>query len=171
MPRRHDDDDSPFDARGVLKDGRSIRVEMLAMDAGDGDEDLISSRSKHKRRKVQQRDPKGREAGTYEEEEDAVIETDMAPMIVDAFGLSDGLSRPGSRHLLAGRKTLDHVQQVTRECNVRDAYAESVRSATDAWRGGADDRTIPVKRQTSDATADSWLDLQEWTAAVSRGQR
>src|SRR5664280_2258801 len=30
-----DDDDSPFDARGVIKDGRSLRVPLFAMDSMD----------------------------------------------------------------------------------------------------------------------------------------
>lgn len=33
--RRLDDDDSPFDARGVIKDGRSLRVPLFAMDSMD----------------------------------------------------------------------------------------------------------------------------------------
>ena len=33
--RLDDDDDSPFDARGVIKDGRSLRVPLFAMDSMD----------------------------------------------------------------------------------------------------------------------------------------
>ena len=56
--RLEDDDDSPFDKRGVLKDGRSIRTPMFLMDAtqraiathlhdGHGNRDLVGHRPGH----------------------------------------------------------------------------------------------------------------------------
>jgi hypothetical protein len=151
----------------VVPDGGRVHVPLMLR---DGDEDLISSRSARRRRKVQQRDPEGREAGTYEEEEDSAmrIETDMAPMIVDAFGLTDGLSRPGSRHLHSGRKTLD---EVTREVMRDEARRDGVADLCDAWKGGGSDRTIPVKRRTADAIADAWLDgVEDLVSAWSAGR-
>jgi hypothetical protein len=56
--RLEDDDDSPFDKRGVLKDGRSIRTPMFLMDTtqraiathlhdGHGNRDLVGHRPGH----------------------------------------------------------------------------------------------------------------------------
>src|SRR5262249_21212760 len=83
------DDSVALDGRGVIRDGYGVRVPMEVMDAerrrvaGDA-----------RRRKVVARDPMGRVASTYEEEEEDAV-NDAA-----RFGLTDayGLHKPGYRY-------------------------------------------------------------------------
>jgi hypothetical protein len=150
----------------VIPDGGHVHVPMMLRDA-----DQV-----RRRRKVQQRDPMGREAGTFEEEEDnkedaMSIDTDAATIVVDGFGRSDlaAMSRPGSRYLHSGRKTLDHVRQVTRRAMVDEAYRDSVAGASNAWRRNVSDREIAVTSNTGDAVRDAYLDqLADLTSAWQR---
>jgi hypothetical protein len=56
------DDDDPFDANGLLKDGRTVRISMQARDSVLGDQ---------RRRKVRRYDPAGREESWEEETDDS----------------------------------------------------------------------------------------------------
>jgi hypothetical protein len=203
MPkRRYDNDADAFDANGVLRDGRSVRVPMWLMDMGDGGVDDVQ-RSVAVDAAVRKYGlyPAGagaKEGGSCtidgrpgklraveggfvcvpddDDTEDAMlhIKTDAPTVLTDALGRSDpaSLSRPGLRYLVAGHKTADHVQQVTREVMRDEARREAVVDASSAWRGGAGDRTIPVKRETGDAVADAWLDgIEDLTSAWSGGTR
>ena len=85
MPKRQHDPDDDLDERGLLRDGRRIRVPMMMRDSADGLTDLQRSVRDH-----------------------------FAPArVVDAFGDSGlALHRPGSRYLVAGAGTVDHAKQV-----------------------------------------------------------
>jgi hypothetical protein len=106
---RYEDDDSPFDRNGVLKDGHTARVSMLMRDARDarvidaglhrpgyrvGDADMRDAKQRaydayafdvenawrDGGRKITQRDPQGRLMSTLEEEEEEdVTERDANP--------------------------------------------------------------------------------------------
>ncbi len=92
------DDASPFDER-LLKDGRSARVPLYMR---DGVTPLQRAVMDSKQR--------------------TVITTSNPSMVVDAFGGTAGLSRPGFRYLHAGHKTVDHAVQVSREILRDEAY-------------------------------------------------
>jgi hypothetical protein len=83
--------------------------------------------------------------------------------LVDAFGSTDGLSRPGPRYLTAGSKTKDHAVQVTRETERRAARDAAVRELLDAWKTPGSHREVARVHNTgnpvADAYADSVLDL------------
>jgi hypothetical protein len=135
MPKQYNEEDD-FDERGVLKDGRTLRVGMQFMDSMSR---AIATETT--RRKVR----------------DAI--TDDA-QVVDAFG--DGglaLNKPGSRYLTAGHRSIDHAVQTTREYERRQAYADSVQATCDAWRGNNRDlHEVPRIHNTGDATRDAYLD-------------
>jgi hypothetical protein len=63
-------------------------------------------------------------------------------MVVDAFGGTAGLSRPGFRYLHAGHKTVDHAVQVSREI-LRDEAYRACMTRRRAWQGvtGTTDRS------------------------------
>jgi hypothetical protein len=91
-PRRHRfDDPDAYDSNGILKDGHAVSISMTMMDSTepmiistkgyipeeirarmyDGIPGVTASRTSdgRRRRKVQQRDPMGRESGSFEEED------------------------------------------------------------------------------------------------------
>src|SRR5262249_38184291 len=81
MRHQHiDDDDSPFDANGLLKDGRSVRISMQMRDHALGDQ--------RRGRRVKY-DPAGRLVSWEEEETD-----DAMPLLDDGRGGRCG-HRPG----------------------------------------------------------------------------
>jgi hypothetical protein len=135
MPKQYNEDDD-FDERGVLKDGRTLRVGMQFMDSMSR---AIATDSTM--RKV-------RDAITYDAQ------------VVDAFGGSGlALNKPGSRYLTAGHRSIDHAVQTTLEHQRRQAHADGIREMCDAWRG--DDRDlyeVPRIHNTGDATRDAYLD-------------
>jgi hypothetical protein len=136
MPKQYNEEDD-FDERGVLKDGRTLRVGMQFMDSMSR---AIATETT--RRKVR----------------DAI--TDDAPAtVVDAFGGSGlALNKPGSRYLTAGSHTMDHAVQVTREFNRCEAFNDSVAALQSAWKGNTSDREVPRIHNTGDATRDAYLD-------------
>jgi hypothetical protein len=112
---RYDDDDSPFDRFGVLKDGHTATVSMMMRDSSQrdarvtdalhrpgfrtGDADMRDAKQQAydayetevtnawrgddaRKKKLQARDPQGREAGTLEEEDEDV--TDARPPVRDS---------------------------------------------------------------------------------------
>jgi hypothetical protein len=85
--------------------------------------------------------------------------------VVDAFGdAGAGLHRPGSRHLVAGAGTVDHMRR-----EARDQYAADLQ---DGWKNGTSDRKIARIHNTGDAVRDAYLDqVHDLTTAWSRGRR
>ena len=143
MPKRqHDTDDDLFDERGLLRDGRRIRVPMMIRDA-DGLTDLQRSVRDHF----------------------------ALAMVVDAFGdAGAGLHRPGSRHLVAGAGTVDHAKQMMADHMRREARDQHVADLQDAWKGNnTSDREVARVHDTGDAVRDSYLDqVHDLTTAWSR---
>jgi hypothetical protein len=139
MRRYEEDDDSPFDRNGILKDGRKATWGMMAMDqrvsvidAGQhrpgfrvGDADMRDAKQQARDayekdlvnawrgggRKITQRDPQGRLMSTLEEEEEDVT---------DALPARKGMTVDQMRH--------DH------ERNMSNIYQAYERSLVDAWR-------------------------------------
>ena len=142
--QEEDDGSGPFDSRtGLLKDGRSVRVSMMMRDA------------------VPPPSPGAIVMYDVPPQRDAlVINTSTPPMIVDAFGGTDGLNRPGARYLVAGHRTVDHAVQATLLVMRDQAYADAEIEASNAWM--ADDREIEVKRVTGDARADALLAYDDY---------
>jgi hypothetical protein len=150
-PRHYTDDDDPYDANGYLKDGRRIRVPLETMDSRRGAPVIINtglrgkdsldrffdvdgSPKEPRRRRVRQRDPVGRESGSFEEE-------DACP------------HRPGLRTVNDA-----HVHQVT------DARAEArdemIRDLCNAWRPGPQPSLPPAT--TDDAGRPVGISDGEW---------
>jgi hypothetical protein len=151
MTNRHHEDDDEFDERSVLKDGRTFRTPMYLMD----DLQRAISQESH----ATGRDKILRNA----------IETDAAPMIVDAFGTTDGLNRPGYRYLHAGHQTYDHGVQVARAHMRDEAYRLHDEEESRRWRGS--DREIPLKHITGDARTDAYLAREEHDTNAWRKQQ
>ena len=78
-----DDGSGPYDSRsGALKHGRSVRVSMMTRDA------------------VPPPSPGALVMYDVPPQRDAlVINANSSPMVVDAFGGTEGLNRPGARYL------------------------------------------------------------------------
>jgi len=140
MRRYEEDDDSPFDRNGILKDGRKATWGMMAMDqrvsvidAGQhrpgfrvGDADMRDAKQQARDayekdlvnawrgggRKITQRDPQGRLMSVLEEEEEDV--TDAMPPV------RDGRTLDQIRH--------DHQERMTR------LYAQYDAEQRDEWR-------------------------------------
>ena len=118
-PYEEDDGSGPFDSRtGALKDGRSVRVSMMMRDA------------------VPPPSAGARVMYDVPTQPDAlVINANSPPMVVDAFGGTEGLNRPGARYLVASHRTTDHVRLVTLAVMRDDAYKTYDEEAQNAWRG------------------------------------
>jgi hypothetical protein len=149
MTRRHrHDDDDAFDERGILKDGKLMRVPMRFMDS-------------------LQRDVRAH----FADAAGATITTDATTTVVDAFGASGlALHKPGSRYLHSGERSIDHAVQVTRDAERAAAYAEYKQQTCDAWKSG-NDREIEVKPITGDARADAYLANLDHMTNAWRGPR
>jgi hypothetical protein len=63
-----------------------------------------------------------------------VINTSLSPTVVDAFGGTEGLNRPGARYLVAGRRTVDHAVLTTLAAMRDEAYRAYDQEAQNAWR-------------------------------------
>jgi hypothetical protein len=146
MPKRqHDTDDDLFDERGLLRDGRRIRVPMMLRDSADGLTDLQRSVRDH-----------------------------FAPArVVDSFG-NDGLAlcKPGARYLTAGAGTVDHAKQVMADHMRREARDQHVADLQDAWKGNnTNDREVPRVHDTGDARLDAYMDeKRDLETAWQRGR-
>ena len=112
--RRHnedDDEDTPFDADGILKDGRSARVALFMRD----------SMSPLQRAVMQDAQEAGR---------DRILSNamDARTQVVDAFGNGGlALQRPGPRYLSSPEhSTRDEIER---------AYREREQQDSNAWRG------------------------------------
>ena len=143
MPTRQHDPDDDLDERGLLRDGRRIRVPMMMRDSADGLTDLQRSVRDH-----------------------------YAPArVVDAFGDSGlALHKPGPRYLTAGAGTADHAVQVAQAYNRAKAYADFVADLQDAWKGNnTNDREVARLHDTGDPVRDAYLDqIHDLTTAWSR---
>jgi hypothetical protein len=138
MPKQYNEDDD-FDERGVLKEGRTLRVGMQFMDSMSPLQRAIATDS------------------TMSKVRD-VITNDA--QVVDAFGDSGlALSKPGPRYLTADRDSVQYAVQVTADHNRREAYADALHETCDAWRGkNRDLYEVPRIHNTGDATRDAYLD-------------
>ena len=146
MPKRqYDTDDDLIDERGVLRDGRRIRVPMMARDSADGLTDLQRS-----------------------------VRDATAPLrVVDAFGNSGlALNRPGARYLTAGTRTTDHAALVMRDHLRREACDQCIAELQKAWKStGTDDREVARVHHTSDARLDAYMDQKlDLETAWQRGR-
>ena len=153
MPKRQHDPDDDLDERGLLRDGRRIRVPMMMRDSADGLTDLQRSVRDH-----------------------------FAPArVVDAFGNSGlALHKPGPRYLVAGAGTVDHAVQVAQAYDHakqvmadhmrREARDQYVADLQDAWKGNnKSDREVARLHDTGDPVRDAYLDqVADLTSAWQR---
>jgi hypothetical protein len=77
--------------------------------------------------------PGTKEGGACTASTDAIA-TDAPAMVVDAYGGTDGLSRPGLRYLHAGHRSTDHAVAVAADAMRREAHADLIRERCDAWK-------------------------------------
>jgi hypothetical protein len=127
---KEDDGSGSFDSRtGLLKDGRSDRVSMMMRDAVPPPSAGAT---------VMYDVPPQRDA--------LVINTSTPPMVVDAFGGTEGLNRPGARYLAAGHRTVDHAVQVTLAAMRDEAYKAYDEEAQNAWRGNNKLEFVPDRK-------------------------
>jgi hypothetical protein len=172
-PRRIDDDNDIFDERGIIRDGKRMRVPITMMDsrlpiermrsnqplvissAGyipeeirarmyDGIPGVTVSSDARRSRKQVARDPMGREAGTYEEE--------------DTYRDH----KPGYRVGDAARITADAGQAL------KDAaYSEMVADLQDAWKPDHL-RAADARRTTADAVRPLGISNSDWARELNR---
>ena len=135
--KEDDDGSGPFDSRtGLLKDGRSVRVSMMMRDA------------------VPPPGPGARVMYDVPPQRDAlVINTSSPPMVVDAFGGTEGLNRPGARYLVAGHRTVDHAVMTTLAVMRDEAYKAYDQEAQNAWRGNNKLECVPDRKTEPRASA------------------
>jgi hypothetical protein len=142
---KDDDGSGPFDSRtGLLKDGRSVRVSMMMRDA------------------VPPLSPCAIVMYDVPPQRDAlVINTSSPPMVVDAFGGTEGLNRPGARYLAAGHRTADHAVMITLAAMREEAYKAYDEEAQNAWRGNAPTDAAPTRDTVEAAYADYDREMSE----------
>ena len=144
--QRHDDEDDAFDERGLLKDGRRMRVPMMARDSMSPVQREIA-------------------ADTMATGRNKLLTFDNLPMVVDAWG--DGglaLSRPGARY------AADHAMRVRQAQLIEDAYRLHAAEESRRWQGSSPDE-IEVKPVTGDARRDAYLAREEYDRNAWRGPR
>jgi len=89
-----------------------------------------------------------------------VIYTSTSLMVVDAFGGTEGLNRPGACYLAAGHRTVDHAVLTTLAAMRDEAYRLYDEEAQNAWRGtNRSTDALP----TTDAEA-AYQEYDEWCA-------
>ena len=188
--RIYDEDDDTH--HGQLRDGERLRVPLMMLDSGryvvdrpvndaknyglyplggtskEGDACTIDGRP-GTLRKVE-----GGLLCVPDDATDAMLDDSSPQRVCDAFGDSGaGLHRPGSRHLIAGRKSPDHPKLAAMSYNRAQAYRDSVTEACDAWKtnGNTNDRECARVHNTGDARRDAYLDsVADLTSAWSRGR-
>jgi hypothetical protein len=101
-------DDDAFDENGGLKDGRSIKLPVRLFDSAG----CIVDDAFRRRKKVTQRDPRGREISTFEEEEDDAMDKRR----------NDGHSK-------------EEILRTVHDVVCREARAEMIDHQVNAWRG------------------------------------
>ena len=87
-------------------------------------------------------------------------------MIVDAFGGTEGLNRPGARYLVAGHRTVDHAVLTTLAAMREEAYRAYDAEAQNAWHGdnnldGCDTDPSPVMDAVEQAYAEYDREMAE----------
>jgi len=132
--QRTDDEDDALDERGLLKDGRRMRVPMMARD----------SLSPVQREVAAESVATGR---------DRLLTFDNAPLVVDAWGDSGlALSRPGARY------AADHA---LRSRTTQEAYRQHEEEENRRWQGSSS-KEIEVKPVTGDARLDAYVAREEY---------
>ena len=128
MRSRRTIDDDAFDERGVLRDGRSVRIPLAMRDGGDWRADMhrhlhrdVDDVNDRRRRETRKYDPRGRLISTAEEEE----EQEDAAMI-------DGFDKPGFVEDKLARRAGRSMTDADRA--LRQAYADAERTDAEAWR-------------------------------------
>jgi hypothetical protein len=110
------DDEAVSDVRDVLRPGERLHVPMYLKDSADAwREDMHRHLSA---------------AGA----DTLVINTSAPPMVVDSFGGTEGLNRPGARYLVAGHRTVEHAILTTLAAMRDEAYKSYDEEAQNAWR-------------------------------------
>jgi hypothetical protein len=96
-----------------------------------------------------------------------VINTSTPSLIVDAFGGTGGLNRPGARYLVAGPRTVDRAVQATLVAMRDEAYKAYDEEAQNAWRANAPADAA----QTRDAVEQAYLDYDREMSEAWRNAR
>jgi hypothetical protein len=176
--RRHDDDDE------ILRDGERLHIPLTLMDswqrdmaahfgaypAGPGTKEGGACTIDGAPGKLRKQSD-----GSFICVPDAstdAITTDTPAMVVDAYGGTDGLSRPGLRYLHAVHRSLDDAVLTTRRVMCDEARADYIQQTGDAWKKGTR-REIEVKPITSGDTREAALAARdaELTNAWRGGNR
>ena len=129
-----------FEPNGLLKDGYSLRVPLYMKDGSPVDDGFSRAMvDSYKRGRI---------------DDTLVIDASAPPMIVDAFGGTEGLCRPGARYLAAGHRTADHAVMTTLGAMRDEAYQAYHLEAQSAWRGNALTDAAPTLDTVEAAYAD-----------------
>jgi hypothetical protein len=130
------DDEDVGDVRDVLRPGERLHVPMYLKDSGDAwREDMHRHLG---------------DAGA----DTLVINTSGPPMVVDVFGGTGALNRPGARYAAAGDRTVDHAVLTTLAVMRDEAYRLYDQESQSAWRGNESADAAPTPDTVEAAYAD-----------------
>ena len=112
----------------ILKDGETLTVKMMMRDSADA-----WRQGMHEHFVAQ---------GAPQLTLDTINASNPAT-VVDAYGGTEGLSRPGARYLLAGTRGTDHARLVTAAHLRAEAYNTYDQEMGERWRGEAHVQDAP----------------------------
>ena len=81
-----------------------------------------------------------------------MAQDETTPLIVNSFGTTDGLNKPGFRYLKFDERSADHARPVTLDAMRQEAYRDYDERAANAWRR---DATPDAPRQDGAPTQDA----------------
>lgn len=151
------EEEDAFEPNGVLKDGYSLRVPMYMRDSA-----LEWRNEMHSHFLAEDT---ARRSGISDDT--VFITTSNPPMVVDAFGGTEGLNRPGARYLVAGGRTTEHARLATAAAMRDEAYKMYDGEAQNAWRGNASTDTAPMR----DTVEQAYLDYDREMSDAWRNAR
>jgi hypothetical protein len=138
LDHARDDEATSGDIRDCLRPGESLRVPLVMMDSTDAWKNDVHCQL----------------TATRGSDDTLVITTSSPPMIVDAFGGTAGLNRPGARYLVAGHRTVDHAVLTTLAAMRDEAYRLYDQESQSAWRGNESTDAAPTPDTVEAAYAD-----------------
>jgi hypothetical protein len=150
-----EENEDALDANGIVKDGHTVRVPMFMRDSVDAWRNEMAAYFA------------AQDAARGATSDVTTIDPSSPPMVVDAFGGTAGLGRPGARYLAAGHRTVDHAVLTALAVMRDEAYRAYDQEAQNAWRVNARIDATP----TRDAVEQAYLDYDREVSEAWRKAR